>query len=142
MARRGLLPHVVAYVSPRFETPVVAIGAYGAIVALLALSGSFAILATLMVSVEQVLFSSSILALIVMWRRNDAGLRETMGTRWLLIIPVAIGMVLWLLSQVPWDAALSTLAFLLVGFVLYYLSKQGAVAQDGIELPEGRESKT
>ncbi|MEL6877827.1 MAG: APC family permease [Pseudomonadota bacterium] len=138
MARRGLLPHVVAYVSPRLETPIVAIGAYGAIIALLALSGSFTILATLMVSVEQVLFSSSILALIVMWWRNDAGLRDTMGARWLLIMPVAIGLVAWLFSQVPADTIVSTLGFLIVGFVLYFLSKRAGVAQDDIELPEGR----
>ena len=138
MARRGLMPHVLAYVSPRFETPVAAIIAYGAIVALLALSGSFTILATLLVTAEQIMFSSSILALIVMWWRNDAGLRETMGAKWIAIIAIAVLWVLFLLRQVPLDAALTTLAFIAAGFVLYWLSKRSAVAQDGIDLPETR----
>ena len=138
MARRGLLPHALAYVSPRFQTPLVAIGAYGVIVALLALSGSFTILAELMVSVEQILFSLSIGALIVMWWRNDAGLRDTMDARWALIIPVAIAMVAWLFSQVPLDTLYMTAAFLAVGFVFYFASRRSAVAQDGIELPTER----
>ena len=138
MARRGLMPHVFAYVSPRFQTPVAAIAGYGVIVSVLALSGSFTALAVLMVSVEQILFTSSIAALIVMWWRNDAGLRDTMDARWLVIFPVAIGLVLWLFSQVPWDSVPPTLAFIAVGFVLYLLSRRGAVAQDGIELPEAR----
>ena len=138
MARRGLIPHVLAYVSPRFQTPVMAIAAYGAVVALLALSGSFTLLAILMVSVEQILFTLSIAALIVMWWRNDAGLRDTMDARWLVILPVATGLVLWLFSQVPWNSVPPTLAFIGVGFVLYLLSRRGAVAQDGIELPAGR----
>ena len=138
MARRGLLPHVLAYVSPRFETPVVAIAAYGAVVTLLALSGSFKILAILMVSMEQILFSSSIVALIVMWWRNDAGLRQSMDARWLIIVPIAVSFVLWLYSQVPWETVPPTLAFIGVGFVLYFLSRRRAVAQDGIELPAGR----
>ena len=61
-----------------------------------------------------------------------------MDARWLIIIPVAILFVLWLFSQVPWDTVLPTLAFIGVGFVLYILSRRGAVAQDGIELPAGR----
>ena len=138
MARRGLMPHVMAYVSPRFETPVVAIGAYSAIVALLSLTGSFAILATLMVSVEQTLFGLTILTLIVMWWRNDAGLRASMGARWLVIIPVAVGMVMWLLSQVPPDTFGSILLVLGIGFVLYWASGRTAVVQDGIDLPEAR----
>ena len=140
MARRGLLPHILAYVSPRFETPVAAIIAYGTIVALLALSGSFTVLATLLVTTEQIMFSSSILALIVMWWRNDAGLRESMSAKWVGIIAVAILWVLFLLRQVPLDAAVTTAGFVAAGFALYWLSKKGAVAQDGIELPEEREA--
>lgn len=138
MARRGLMPHALAYVSPRFETPITAIASFGAVVSLLALSGTFTILATLMVSVEQILFTSSIAALIVMWHHNDAGLRQSMDARWLITIPIAIGFVLWLFSQVPWGTMFPTLGFVAFGFVLYALSRRSAVAQDRIELPEGR----
>ena len=49
MAQRGLLPAGLARVSPRFLTPANAILAYGLIVLALALSGTFATLATFMV---------------------------------------------------------------------------------------------
>lgn len=138
MARRGLMPHVLAYVSPRFETPAAAIAAYGAIVGLLALSGTFTVLATLLVTVEQILFTSSIAALIVMWWRGDAGLRESMGAKWIAIIAVAILWVAFLLRQVPPDAAATTMVFIAVGFALYFVTRRGAIAQDGIDLPEER----
>lgn len=138
MARRGLMPNFLAYVSPRFETPAAAIATYAGIIALLAVSGTFAILAAMVVAVDQLLFTSSIGALLLMWRRNDAGLRDTMDARWLVIIPVAIGMVIWLIRQVPLDSALSTLAMIAVGVVLYFLSKRGAVTHEGVILPEMR----
>lgn len=138
MARRGLLPHVFAYVSPRFRTPAVAIGVYGAIVVTLALSGTFEILATLMVSVEQIGFAAVIAALIVMWKRDDAGLRASMDLRWAIIVPVAIIYIGWLMSQLAVGDVLRTLAMIAVGLVLYWMAKGGAVKQDGIDLPEGR----
>jgi|GEM_PF-165642 len=138
MARRGLLPSPIAFVSPRFQTPVAAIGMYGGIIALLALSGSFEALAVLLVSVEQTLFAMSITALVVMWQRNDAGLRRAMDARWLFILPFASGVVLWLLSKVSWDAALSTALYVGVGFVLYVISRRSGVEHEGIDLPEAR----
>ncbi|MEM1196893.1 MAG: APC family permease [Pseudomonadota bacterium] len=138
MGRRGLLPHVFAYVSPRFKSPVVAIAFFGGFVAALAISGTFELLAMLLVSVEQLGFLAVIGALIVMWRRNDAGLRETMDARWAIIITVAVGYIVWLLSQISASSVLYTGVMIGIGTALYFASKNGAVRQDGIELPEGR----
>lgn len=138
MARRGLLPNFFAYVSPRFETPAIAITAYSLIIAGLAISGSFAILAMLVVAVEQLIFIASVGALLKMWHRNDGGVADAMGPRWLVIMPIAIGMIAWLTSQVPLSSALSTLALVATGLVLYALSKGGAVKHEGVILPERR----
>ena len=138
MARRGLLPNFFAYVSPRFETPAIAITAYSLIVAGLAISGSFAILAMLVVAVEQLIFIASVGALLKMWHRNDGGVADAMGPSWLVIMPIAIGMIVWLTSQVPLSSALSTLALVATGLVLYALSKGGAVKHEGVILPERR----
>ena len=138
MARRGLMPNLFAYVSPRFETPAAAIAAYALVIAALALSGSFAALAVLMVSVEQLMWAACVGALIVMWRRNDGGIADTMGPRWLFILPTAIGLVLWLTMQIPASAALSTLGLVGIGIVLYVLSRSSAVKHEGVILPEGR----
>ena len=138
MARRGLLPHVFTYVSPRFQSPVVTIGFFGAVVAVLALSGTFELLAILLVSVEQLGFLAVIGALIVMWKRGDAGLRETMDFRWVIIIAVAIGYIFWLLSQLEVSSIFYTAIMVSIGIALYFASKGVAVRQDAIDLPEGR----
>nr|WP_255548016.1 APC family permease [Erythrobacter ani] len=138
MARRGLLPHSLAYLSPRFKSPAVAIAAFAAVVAALTLSGTFEILAVLVVSVEQLGFLAVIAALVTMWRRNDAGLRKTMDLRWAIIVPVATGYILWLMSQLEATSVIYMGVMVAIGIALYWLSKSSAVKQDGIDLPEGR----
>lgn len=138
MARRGLLPRIFAYVSPRFHTPSIAIAIYSLLVAALALSGSFVLLATLVVAVEQLIFIIMIGAFLVMWRRNDGGLADTVGLRWLFIVPIAIGFVIWMTLQVPVSSAVSTLALVGVGFLLYFVSRIGAVEHEPVILPERR----
>ena len=93
MSERGLLPHFLNYVSPRWRTPSRAIATYGTIVALLALSGGFPLLAVFMVAIEQVIFAVMIAALIVAWRRNIGGITSSMDLGWGTIIAIAIGLV-------------------------------------------------
>lgn len=138
MGRRGLLPQVFAFVSQRFQTPLVAIAAFAGTVAALSLSGTFEIMAVLAVSVEQLGFLTTIGALIVMWRRGEAGLRDTMDARWLVIIPVAIGYIGWLMSQLEPISVLYMAVMVAIGLALYFASKGTAVKQDKIELPEAR----
>lgn len=138
MARRGMLPHVFSYVSPRFETPAAAIVGYGAIIAALSLSGGFTMLAVLLVSVEQLVNVTIIAALLVMWKRREADLRRTMGVGWAFVILTAIGYTTWLLSQLSLDDALNTGVIVLIGLVLYALSRRAGVKQDEIDLPESQ----
>ena len=135
MARRGVLPHIFSYVSPRFKTPAVAIAGFGTIVAALSLSGGFTMLATLLVSIEQLVYLTVTAALIVMWKRREAGLRDTLGLGWAFIILAAIGYMTWLLSQLSLGDALNTGVIVLIGLVLYTLSRRAGVKQDDIELP-------
>ncbi|GMN04259.1 APC family permease [Erythrobacter sp. MTPC3] len=139
MARRGLLPHVFAFVSQRFKTPAVAIGAYGGVIAALSLSGTFEILATLLVSAEQIGFLAVIAAFVTMWKRDDAGLRAATDARWAVIVVVATGYIGWLLSQLSLEDVWRAAGMLAVGLALFFLAKRGAVKQDGIDLPESRE---
>lgn len=123
MGRRGLLPPVFAHVSPRFQTPSVAITFFGAVVALLAASGTFAGLATMLVAAEQIFIAACILALIILWRRGEGRVAQTMGPRWLAIIGMAIVLTIWLTAQVPINAALSTGLLAGVGTLLYFLAR-------------------
>ena len=123
MGRRGLLPPIFAFVSQRFETPSVAITFFGAVVALLAASGTFAGLATMLVAAEQIFIGACILALIILWRRGEGNVAKAMGPRWIAIIAVAIVLTIWLTAQVPLNAALSTGLLAGVGTLLYFLAR-------------------
>lgn len=132
MARRGLLPRPFAYVSPRFRTPAIAILVYSLITTVLALTGTFAILATLVVAVEQLIYLGCVAALIAVGRRNEAGAAGRMGPHWVLIIVVTSALIGWLLMQVPARAVISTLLLVAIGFVLYGVSRRGATVREPI----------
>ncbi|MBX7531614.1 APC family permease [Qipengyuania sp. 1XM1-15A] len=140
MGRRGLLPNIFTYVSPRFETPAAAIAIYSGIVAVLAMSGTFEILITLGVAVEQLILFIMVGSLLIMWKRNDGGIADEMGLRWALIIPVAVSLIVWLTMQVPASAVLSTSILIVFGLLLYGLSKRRAVQHEPVLLPEKRGS--
>jgi amino acid transporter len=123
MGERQLLPGFFAHVSPRFRTPDFAILTYSTLVAALAISGTFTTLAVLTIAVEQVMVALVITSFIVLWRRNFRGLADTMDLRWLPVVMVAIAMVVWMTRQVPQDALYSTIGVILVGTVLYWISK-------------------
>ena len=80
MSEQGLLPAFLSRVSGRFGTPANAIMLYGAIVILLALSGTFASLATFMVALESLAGLLVVLALPRMWQRGELVLGY--GCRW------------------------------------------------------------
>ena len=123
MGDSGLLPRFFAHVSPRFLTPDYAILSYGAFVAVIAVTGSFATLAALLVAVEQVIFILVLISFGVLWRSNFRGLMETTGPLWLIILPIAVAMVVWLSIQVPASAILSTMGMIAVGAAIYWLAQ-------------------
>ncbi|TWJ08960.1 APC family permease [Altererythrobacter ishigakiensis] len=125
MGRRGLLPPVFAHVSPRFQTPSMAIVFFGSVVAALAASGTFADLATMLVASEQIFIIACILALIILWQRGEGRVAQSMGVRWYAIIAVAGIGTIWMTLQVPLDAALSTGMLAGVGTLLYVLARAG-----------------
>lgn len=124
MSQRGLLPGVLARVSPRFLTPANAILIYGSMVALLALSGTFATLATFTVALETLTSVLVMLALPTLWRRGEVlvgtGARALL---WSAIILAALAFNLWLLGQVPASSVVPTVIVLLVGAGAYLLAR-------------------
>ena len=120
MSEQGLLPAFLSRVSGRFGTPANAIMLYGAIVILLALSGTFASLATFMVALESLAGLLVVLALPRMWQRGEL----VLGWLWVPVVLAALAFNGWLLIQVPANAALPTLAVLAVGSLLYAVARQ------------------
>lgn len=123
MGRRGSLPKFFGYVAPRLQTPVAAILIYSLIVSGLALSGTFATLATITVASELVVSLALVGALYKVWRNNDGGIAASMGVGWVAIGLLSVGFVMWLLVQVPPSAGLSTFGLLVGGMVLYWLAR-------------------
>lgn len=137
MGRRGLVPRVFAKLSGKFETPWVAIATYSAIVAGLAASGTFVILATLTVAAEQVMFIVVFFAFLTLWRRNEGGMADTMGLIWIPIVIGTIALFLFVAAQHSLDAGLSTLALIAIGFVLYGLARLGKHEHEAIRVGAG-----
>jgi len=123
MSERGLLPRWLSHVSARFATPSNAIIAYGAIVALLAVSGTFATLATFMVALESLASLLVIAALVKFWHDNENGIAQAMRWWWVVVIAVGAAFTTWLLMQVPAHSALPTLGVLVAGSALYFLAR-------------------
>lgn len=124
MAERGLLPAGLARVHPRFLTPANAILAYAALVLLLALSGTFATLATFMVALEALVLLAAVLALPVLWRRGHFTIIGWRAWAWGAVIAAAVAFELWMEAQAPATALLPTLGVLLAGALVYLLARQ------------------
>ncbi len=124
MSERKLLPSIFSHISNRFLTPDIAILAYAAIVITIAVSGSFATLAILLAAIEQVVFALTIISFIVLWKNNFRRLKDSVGPRWLMIIPIAAAMLVWMSLQVPVTAIFSTMAMIAMGTILYWLSNK------------------
>ncbi len=134
MGRRGLLPARFARLSARFETPWFAISIYAAVVALLALTGTFQSLATLLVAAETLVIVASIVAFAVIWRRNVGEIAGELGPGWVAIVASALVFNLWLLAQVPWSAALPTLGILAAGGIAYLLARRSGTDVEAIRV--------
>jgi len=137
MGERRLLPAFFAHVSPRYRTPDHAILSYATVVVIIAISGSFATLLPLLVAVEQAIFLLMLISLFLFWRSNFRGLRDNMGRLWLVIVPVASSMILWMAAQVPTLAVLSLAGMVVVGAALYWIAKRAIAFEQPAAVPAG-----
>jgi amino acid transporter len=129
MSQRGLLPAFLSRVSSLFLTPANAICTYGAIVALLALSGTFATLATFTVALEALNWLLVIAALPMLWHKGDFSAQGVRMIGWVLIVVAALAFNVWLLMQVPADSVVPTFGAVLVGTVFYFIARRSLVTK-------------
>lgn len=124
MARDGLLPAWLARVSPRFATPYASILLMGALIALLALTGSFVWLAVISVAARLIVYALGILALPKLERPSPL---------WWALIAAGLAVCLWAATQSAWPSWRMLLVLVAAGTLLFLLARRGRAAKAGTE---------
>lgn len=119
MARDGLLPAPLARVSARWATPVPSILLMGGLIALLALTGSFAWLAVVSVAARLIVYALGILALPKLERPSPF---------WWALIAAGLAVCLWAATQSAWPSWRMVLILVAAGTLLYALARIGRPA--------------
>jgi len=124
MGRDGGLPKWFAEVNPRFHTPANSIIFVGAVGLALALSGRFVWLAAMSTAVRLLIYMACILSLPSLKRKfgeRDDQFRIPGG----MAIPiVALLLCLWLTTHAQLKSWLTTLAFAMLGTILYLVKRR------------------
>jgi len=135
MGRDGLLPAWFGRVSPRFATPANSVVFMGALIAILALSGSFVWLAVVSTLARMFVYSLSVASLAVAPAQAAAQADEEHGglpgpgapasagaTAWGMIIP-AVAVCVWAASQSSWESWRMLLFLAAGGTILYLIAR-------------------
>ncbi len=122
MARQELLPHILSRVLPERRTPWVAILATTVIAAVLTLTGSLEILAQTVVLLLLFVFIATNLA-VLMLRKDAVSHDHFQVPKWVPVL--AIASCLLLMTQQNWETWLRAGALLLLGAVLYGITRMG-----------------
>ena len=119
--RDGYLPVVFAWVHPRFRTPVLGIVVHAVAACLLAITGTFQVLAAVNVVAGMLIYLACCLAVPVLRRRDaTSDAAQHFSVPFGPVVPVlACGIVLWLLSSATSTEFLAVGAMLAVAVLLY-----------------------
>lgn len=117
LARDGLLPRWFGHVSPRFATPANSIMFMGALIALLALTGSFIWLAVVSTLARMIVYAVSIAAL--------PGQERGKPFVWLIVV-AAIAVCGWAALQSAWPSWRGLLILSAAGSLLYFTARYGS----------------
>jgi amino acid transporter len=137
MGRDGLLPGWFGGVSARFATPANSIAFMGALIALLALSGSFVWLAVVSTLARMFVYSISIASLAVVPAKAGTPAGEMQpspsppgppafagATVFFMIVP-AVAVCVWAAAQTAWPSWRMLLILAAAGTILYWVARRG-----------------
>jgi basic amino acid/polyamine antiporter, APA family len=124
-ANNGLFPKFLGKVHPKFATPHRAIITYGALIFILSISGGFKQLAILASAAILLVYLTVILATIKLRMRKPDTTEKTFRMPGGLIFPfIGIATIIWLLTSLSKWEILSTIIFIAVVGVMYFITKQ------------------
>ncbi len=124
-ANDGLFPKFLGKVHPKFATPYAAIITYASLIFIFSVSGSFKQLAILASASILLIYLSVILATIKMRTKKRKVAEKTFRIPGGLIIPfIGIAAIVWLLTSLGKWEILSTVIFIAVVCVIYFVMKK------------------
>ena len=124
-ANDGIFPGFLGKVHPRFATPHLAIITYGSLIFIFAVSGGFKQLAVLASAAILLIYLAVILATIKLRKQKQAASEKTFRAPGGLLFPViGIATIVWLLTCLSKWEILSTLIFIAVVCVIYFVMKK------------------
>lgn len=124
MGERRELPAWMASVHPSFRTPHMAIYFSMAVMLALALSGTFVYAATISVVARLFGYAVTCAAVPVLRRSGKAGPAAFLVPGGQIVAALALLLIVWLLFQITAGQARDTGVAILIGFVLYFLSRR------------------
>jgi APA family basic amino acid/polyamine antiporter len=124
-AEDGLFPKFLAKVHPRFATPYLAVITYASLIFLFSVSGGFKQLAVLASGSLLLIYLGVILAMIKLRTKKGQAAEKAFKVPGGLSVPfIAIAAIAWLLSHLSSKEILSTIIFIAVVCVIYFLMKK------------------
>lgn len=124
-ANDGLFPKFLGRVHPKFATPHWAIATFALLIFILSVSGGFKQLAILASAAILLVYLAVILATIKLRKQKQEASEKTFKVPGGLIIPlVGIAAIIWLLTSLSKWEILSTIIFIAIVCVIYFLMKK------------------
>lgn len=133
MAERGLLPGMLAHISPRFLTPDRAVVLFSLIVACLALSGTFAFLAEVTALGAQWITLVMIGAFVLLRLRRSKRYGACARAFWWSIVAISTAFSIYAAMQATARAYVLLGVLVLVGSVLAVFARRGAIASGRVK---------
>ena len=123
-ANDGLFPKFLGKVHPKFATPYWAIICFGGLIFVLSIAGGFKQLAILASAAILLIYLAVILATIKLRKKKQVTAEKTFRVPGGLIIPfIGIASIIWLLTSLSKWEILSTVIFIAVVSVIYFVMK-------------------
>lgn len=123
-ANNGLFPKFLSKVHPRYATPYLAVTTYGVLIFVFSISGGFKQLAIMASACVLLIYLAVILATIKLRTKINGGEKSIFKLPMGLTIPlIGIASIIWVLTSLGKWEILSTLIFIFVVSIIYFLTR-------------------